>query len=165
MTTSPNLIIKCLLVSLFLLPGCATQPVGSNPGTTRQQEYQQLRKRIVETHDQYLFGVDKPYLTEVAGYNAEIVPGLLSHFSDTYFNADIKGISLKCEMDPLVCGDARSLEFLFRESHNESVINSRESKLKIIEAWNQGRVSDAELSEALHQELKLSADKPVAILE
>lgn len=160
---SSSLVFGSLLI-FSLGTGCATQATQSE-GAQRQREYQQLRKKIVDTHGDFLFGPEKPYLTELAGYSAEIVPGLLSHFSGTYFNADMKEIGIKCQMEPIVCGDARSLEFIFRESHNESVISSRESKLKMIDAWYQGQVSDEALEAALHLELPLNSHRAVAFLK
>ena len=139
------------VLSLFgltlLVSGCATTP-------SRTKEYEEIKTSVTEYHEVFLFGPDKPYLTERMTQKLPDNRAMLAYFTQTYFAADTHNIAAKCQINPLICSDPQTLEVLFRNLHNASVVTSRQEKLKLVDEWYRGKLTDSELQSALHIEFK-----------
>jgi hypothetical protein len=173
-----------LVVLSLSLVGCASTAVkptatDSKPDL-RTTEVRALESRVSTLHDYSVFKDDDERLFDpnnVDEYQASFgelncKKGIssqecaqrwdqiiFSRLSSLYFAADPVAVRSTCANEPLICFDLISFETLFRRLHNVSVEESKQEKLRQIEDWSRGKLTDEELKEALHFDFVFKAGK------
>lgn len=66
-------------------------------------------------------------------------------FQKKYFAATWDQISKVCEENMMACEDPNAFEYIVRSIHNAEIASSKASKLKSLDRWKDGLISDEDL--------------------
>ncbi len=145
----------------------------------KDHEYLILKKKVTDLHNEALVNSNGPfivkemnvqkYVSDFKGKYCEDLStdplraskcdhrlwnSIFDQLSEKYFDADANAILGRCHFEPVVCMDFESLELIFRIAHNKGIESSRFEKLKYLDAWKLGKVSDNGLADLLGFDFK-----------